>query len=47
MNFELSKEQWEIKERAAEFADREVAPHAAELDRATGSPSRRWRSSVI
>jgi len=33
MNFELSKEQWEIKERAAEFADREVAPHAAELDR--------------
>ena len=33
MNFELSKEQREIKERAAEFADREVAPHAAELDR--------------
>jgi alkylation response protein AidB-like acyl-CoA dehydrogenase len=33
MNFELSKVQREIKERAAEFADREVAPHAAELDR--------------
>ena len=33
MNFELSKEQREIKARAAEFADREVAPHAAELDR--------------
>ena len=33
MNFELSKEQREVKERAAEFADREVAPHAAELDR--------------
>lgn len=33
MNFELSKEQQEIKERAAELADREVAPYAAELDR--------------
>ncbi len=32
MNFELSSEQWEIKDRAAEFADREVAPHAADLD---------------
>ncbi len=33
MNFELSNEQREIRERAAEFADREVVPHAAELDR--------------
>jgi alkylation response protein AidB-like acyl-CoA dehydrogenase len=33
MNFEVSKEQQEIKERAAAFADREVAPFAAELDR--------------
>lgn len=33
MNFELTAEQRKIKERAAEFADREVAPHAAELDR--------------
>ncbi len=33
MNFSLSTEQQEIRERAAEFADREVAPHAAELDR--------------
>jgi len=33
MNFELSAEQHEIKERSAEFADREVAPCAAELDR--------------
>jgi alkylation response protein AidB-like acyl-CoA dehydrogenase len=33
MNFEVSKEQREIKERAAAFADREVAPFAAELDR--------------
>jgi alkylation response protein AidB-like acyl-CoA dehydrogenase len=33
MNFELSAEQQEIKTQAAEFADREVAPHAAELDR--------------
>ncbi|HEX2728132.1 MAG TPA: acyl-CoA dehydrogenase family protein [Rubrobacteraceae bacterium] len=32
MNFGLSREQREIKERAAEFADREVAPHAADLD---------------
>jgi alkylation response protein AidB-like acyl-CoA dehydrogenase len=33
MNFALSPQQQEIKVRAAEFADREVAPHAAELDR--------------
>ena len=39
MNFELSKEQQEIKERAAEFADREVAPHAAELDREDRFPA--------
>jgi alkylation response protein AidB-like acyl-CoA dehydrogenase len=33
MNFELSTEQRVLRERAAEFADREVAPYAAELDR--------------
>jgi alkylation response protein AidB-like acyl-CoA dehydrogenase len=33
MNFELSDEQRELKDRATGFADREVAPHAAELDR--------------
>ena len=33
MNFVLSPQQQDIKERAAVFADREVAPHAAELDR--------------
>ena len=33
MNFGLSKEQQQIRERAAEFADLEVAPDAAELDR--------------
>jgi len=33
MNFLLSPQQQDIKERAAVFADREVAPHAAELDR--------------
>jgi alkylation response protein AidB-like acyl-CoA dehydrogenase len=33
MNFELGAEQQEIKTQAAEFADREVAPYAAELDR--------------
>src|SRR3712207_4970595 len=33
MNFELGTERQEIRERAAEFADREVARHAAELDR--------------
>jgi alkylation response protein AidB-like acyl-CoA dehydrogenase len=32
VNFSMSPEQQEIKERAAEFADREVAPNAAELD---------------
>ena len=32
MNFAHSARQQEIKERAAEFADREVAPYAAELD---------------
>ena len=32
MNFAHSAQQQEIKERAAEFADREVAPCAAELD---------------
>ena len=33
MNFELIGEQREIKERAEEFADDEVAPHAPDLDR--------------
>ncbi len=33
MDFELGPEQQEIKSRAATFADREVAPHAATLDR--------------
>ena len=33
MNFELTGYQQGIKDRAATFADREVAPHAAELDR--------------
>jgi alkylation response protein AidB-like acyl-CoA dehydrogenase len=39
MNFELGKEQREVKERAAEFADREVAPCAAELDREDRFPA--------
>src|SRR3712207_1616005 len=39
MNFQLSKEQQEIKERAANFADREVAPYAAELDREDRFPA--------
>ncbi len=33
MDFNLSAEQQEIKSRAAAFADRELAPRAAELDR--------------
>ena len=33
MNFELGEEQQKIKDRAADFADQEVAPYAAELDR--------------
>lgn len=32
MNFELASEQRELRDRAAEFADREVASHAADLD---------------
>jgi alkylation response protein AidB-like acyl-CoA dehydrogenase len=32
MDFGLGQKQTETKRRAAEFADREVAPHAAELD---------------
>src|SRR5215210_2756444 len=32
MNFELAGEQQEIKDRAAKFADEQVAPHAADLD---------------
>ena len=33
MNFDLGTDQQEIKDRAAEFADEEVAPRATELDR--------------
>ena len=33
MDFGLSEEQREVREKAAEFANRDVAPHAAELDR--------------
>src|SRR3954471_5456230 len=40
MNFELDKEQREIKERAAEVADREVAPYAAEWDREARFPAK-------
>ena len=39
MDFELSEKQQGIKERAAEFADREVAPYAAELDREDRFPA--------
>jgi alkylation response protein AidB-like acyl-CoA dehydrogenase len=39
MKFELDGAQQEIKERAAEFADREVAPYAAELDREDRFPT--------
>jgi alkylation response protein AidB-like acyl-CoA dehydrogenase len=39
MNFELGKEQQEIRERAGELADREVAPHAAEWDREARFPA--------
>ncbi|MDQ3941503.1 MAG: acyl-CoA dehydrogenase family protein, partial [Actinomycetota bacterium] len=33
MNFDLGRDQQEIKNRAARFADEEVAPRATELDR--------------
>jgi alkylation response protein AidB-like acyl-CoA dehydrogenase len=39
MDFQLSHEQQEIKDRAAEFADQEVAPRAAELDREDRFPA--------
>ncbi len=39
MDFGLNREQQEIKDRAVEFADREVAPHAAELDREDRFPA--------
>jgi alkylation response protein AidB-like acyl-CoA dehydrogenase len=39
VNFELGKGQLEIKDRAAQFADTEVAPHAAELDREDRFPA--------
>jgi alkylation response protein AidB-like acyl-CoA dehydrogenase len=39
VDFELSPKQQEIKERAAEFADREVAPYAAEWDREARFPA--------
>ncbi|MDQ3860967.1 MAG: acyl-CoA dehydrogenase family protein, partial [Actinomycetota bacterium] len=39
MNFELSKEQQEIRGRAAEFAAREVAPRAAQWDREARFPA--------
>ena len=39
MDFGLNRGQQEIRERAAEFADREVAPYAAELDREDRFPA--------
>jgi alkylation response protein AidB-like acyl-CoA dehydrogenase len=39
MDFELSRTQQEIKDRAAAFADREVEPHAAEWDREARFPA--------
>lgn len=39
MNFCLTDQQWEIQEPAAGFADRKVAPHAADLDREDRFPA--------
>ena len=39
MNFDLSTVQRDIKERSAEFADREVIPYAAQRDREDRFPS--------
>src|SRR5215216_6128013 len=39
MDFDLSTAQRDIRERASEFADREVAPHAAERDREDRYPA--------
>ncbi|MBV8598625.1 MAG: acyl-CoA dehydrogenase family protein, partial [Actinobacteria bacterium] len=38
MDFELSAEQREIQRLAREFAEAEIAPHAADWDRAHGFP---------
>jgi alkylation response protein AidB-like acyl-CoA dehydrogenase len=43
MDFGLGEEQREVKERTAEFADREVAPQAAELDREDRVPNETLR----
>jgi len=39
MDFDLSAAQQDVKERAAEFADREVAPHTAQRDREDRFPT--------
>ncbi len=39
MNFDLSAAQQDLRERAAEFADREIAPHAARWDREDRFPA--------
>jgi alkylation response protein AidB-like acyl-CoA dehydrogenase len=39
MNFDLSAAQQDLREQAAEFADREVAPHAARWDREDRFPA--------
>jgi alkylation response protein AidB-like acyl-CoA dehydrogenase len=39
VNFELSRDQREIKERATEFAGREISPYAAEWDRTARFPA--------
>ena len=36
MRFEFAVEQRGIKDRAAEFADREISPHAVELEEEPG-----------
>ncbi len=45
MDFELSHAQQEIKDRVAEFADREVAPYATEWTGRRGTLRRFSRSS--
>ena len=37
MRFEFAVEQWGIKDRAAEFAGREISLHATELKEEPGS----------
>ena len=43
MDYELSQEQIEFKKRFREFCEREIAPHASEVDAAASLPIENYR----